>query len=160
MTLPPVAVASIYCLLRLHPPLTQNMKLGGEPATGSTPLCSLSPQFACFRQLSCSEPRGQNPALRRPRMKLPRALSCTAASCGTGPRILGMLAMTARWAVIGGEQVTWPQYSPLIGRVAARWSQQEDGCGCQHTTFGCCQDQYTRATGGDTWTLLHLGDHD
>ena len=25
----------IYCLLRLHPPLTQNMKLGGEPATGT-----------------------------------------------------------------------------------------------------------------------------
>ena len=25
----------IYCLLRLHPLLTQNMKLGGEPATGT-----------------------------------------------------------------------------------------------------------------------------
>ena len=86
-----------YLLFTEAPPSTDpEYEVRRGAATGSTPLRSLSPQFACFRQLSCSEPRGQNLALRRPRMKLPRALSCTAASCGTGPRILGMLAMTAR----------------------------------------------------------------
>lgn len=47
-------------------------------------------------------------------MKLPRALSCTAASCGTGPRILGMLAMTASFMMVELVVGNWTNSMALV----------------------------------------------
>ena len=46
--------------------------------------------------------------------RLPAATSSTPSSCRSGPRCRSPRC-GLRWAVIGGERVTWPQQSPLIG---------------------------------------------